>query len=56
MSTLSDEIVARFVKLERRVAALERAIKPERKKDPSVGIYYRDGKPMKGKPKDTTCA
>jgi hypothetical protein len=31
---------------------LERAIKPAPKKNPSVGIYYRDGKPMKGKPKD----
>jgi hypothetical protein len=34
MSTLSDEIVARFVKLERRVAALERAIKPEAQERP----------------------
>ena len=58
MSTLSDEIAAEYVtrdefeKLVRRVAKLERANKPAPKRDPSVGIYYRDGKPMKGKPKD----
>ena len=57
MSTLSDEIAsecvtrAEFEKLAKRVAKLERANKPAPKKDPSVGIYYRDGKPMKGKPK-----
>jgi hypothetical protein len=62
MTSLSDEIAAEYVtrdefeKLARRVAKLERAIKPAPKKNPSVGIYYRDGKPMKGKPKDTTCA
>jgi hypothetical protein len=58
MTSLSDEIAAEYVtrdefeKLARRVAKLERAIKPAPKKNPSVGIYYRDGKPMKGKPKD----
>jgi hypothetical protein len=57
MTSLSDEIAAEYVtrdefeKLARRVAKLERAIKPAPKKNPSVGIYYRDGKPMKGKPK-----
>ena len=56
MSTLSDEIAsecvtrAEFEKLAKRVAKLERGMKPK-KSDPSVGIYYRDGKPMKGKPK-----
>jgi hypothetical protein len=58
MSTLSNEIAsecvtrAEFEKLVRRVAKLERANKPAPKKNPSVGIYYRDGKPMKGKPKE----
>lgn len=57
MSTLSDKVAsecvtrAEFEKLAKRVAKLERANKPAPKKDPSVGIYYRDGKPMKGKPK-----
>ena len=44
-------LVARIDSLEKRVAKLERANKPAPKKNPSVGIYYRDGKPMKGKPK-----
>lgn len=50
MTTPSDDLVARIEKLEKRVAKLERAGKPK-KVDPAVGIYYRDGKPMKGKPK-----
>jgi hypothetical protein len=56
--SLSDEVAsecvtrAEFEKLVRRVAKLERANKPAPKKNPSVGIYYRDGKPMKGKPKE----
>ena len=48
---MTDDLTARVEKLEKRVAKLERALKPERKKDPAVGIYYRDGKPMKGKPR-----
>lgn len=56
-TSLSDKITSEcvtreeFEKLVRRVAKLERANKPAPKKNPSVGIYYRDGKPMKGKPK-----
>lgn len=41
----------RLAELERRVSLIEKAVKPPKKVDPSVGIYYRDGKPMKGKPK-----
>ena len=57
MSTLSNEIAsecvtrAEFEKLVRRVAKLERANKPAPKRDPSVGVYYRDGKPCKRKPR-----
>ena len=47
-----DELVAWITKLEKRVAKLERANKPAPKKDPSVGVYYRDGKPCKRKPRD----
>ena len=60
MTSLSDEVAsecvtrAEFEKLVRRVAKLERAIKPAPKKNPSVGVYYRDGKPMKRKPKKET--
>ena len=60
MSTLSDEIAEKpvtrseFEKLARRVAKLERAIKPAPKKNPSVGVYYRDGKPLKRKPRKET--
>ena len=57
MTSLSNEVASEcvtrseFEKLAARVAKLERANKPAPKRDPSVGIYYRDGKPMKGKPK-----
>ena len=60
MSTLSNEIAsvcvtrAEFEKLVRRVAKLERANKPAPKKDQSVGVYYRDGKPLKRKPRKET--
>ena len=52
MSTLSDEVASEcvtrseFEKLVRRVAKLERATAPA-SKNPSVGVYYRDGKPCK---------
>lgn len=43
---------AEFEKLAKRVAKLERENKPAPKKDPSIGIYYRDGKPCKRKPRN----
>ena len=46
-----DELVVRITKLEKRVAKLERATAPV-SKNPSVGVYYRDGKPLKRKPRD----
>ncbi len=52
-NTPSDEIVVRITKLEKRVAKLERATAPA-SKSPSVGVYYRDGKPCKRKPKKET--
>jgi len=45
-NTPSDELVERITKLERRVAKLERATAPA-SKNPSVGVYYRDGKVVK---------
>ncbi len=48
-----DELVVRITKLEKRVAKLERATAPA-SKNPSVGVYYRDGKPLKRKPKKET--
>ena len=48
-----DELVERITKLEKRVAKLERENKPAPKKDPSIGIYYRDGKPCKRKPRES---
>ena len=42
-------LVARIDSLEKRVAKLERATAPV-SKNPSVGVYYRDGKPCKRKP------
>jgi len=48
-----DELVERITKLEKRVAKLERATAPA-SKNPSVGVYYRDGKPCKRKPKKET--
>ena len=50
-NTPSDELVERITKLERRVAKLERATAPA-SKNPSVGVYYRDGKPLKRKPRN----
>ena len=60
MTSLSDEVAsecvtrAEFEKLAKRVAKLERENKPAPKKDPSIGIYYRDGKPCKRKPRKET--
>ena len=48
-----DELVERITKLEKRVAKLERATAPA-SKNPSVGVYYRDGKPLKRKPRKET--
>ena len=45
-----DELVAWITKLEKRVAKLERETAPA-SKNPSVGVYYRDGKPCERKPK-----
>jgi len=42
----------RLAELERRVSLIEKAVKPPKKSDPSVGVYYRDGKPCKRKPKE----
>ncbi len=42
------ELVARIEKLERRLAKLERAMKPAKAVE---SVYYRDGKPLRGKPK-----
>jgi len=44
-------LVERITKLEKRVAKLERATAPA-SKNPSVGVYYRDGKPLKRKPRN----
>jgi len=52
MTTHSDDLVARMDKLEKRVAKLERATAPA-SKNPSVGVYYRDGKPCKRKPRES---
>ena len=42
------ELVARIEKLERRLAKLERAMKPAKVIE---SVYYRDGKPLRGKPR-----
>jgi len=48
-----DELVERITKLEKRVAKLERETAPA-SKNPSVGVYYRDGNPLKRKPRKET--
>ena len=45
-----DVLIGRINGLEKRVAKLEKAIKPAKPLTP-VGIYYRDGKPLKRKPR-----
>jgi hypothetical protein len=52
MTTPSDDLVSRMDKLEKRVTRLEKTITPAKKTDPSVGVYYRDGKPLKRKPRN----
>jgi len=47
-----DELVAWITKLEKRVAKLEKTVTPAKKSSPSVGVYYRDGKPLKRKPRN----
>jgi hypothetical protein len=42
------ELVARIEKLERRLAKLEKAMKPAKVIE---SVYYRDGKPLRGKPR-----
>lgn len=43
------DIDTRLTALERKVERLWRELHPPKPRDPSVGIYYRDGKPQKGK-------
>ena len=43
-------LVARIDRLEKRVAKLEKALKPA-KALTTVGVYYRNGKPLKRKPR-----
>ena len=45
-----DDLIDRVTKLERRVAKLEKALKPA-KALTTVGVYYRNGKPLKRKPR-----
>ena len=42
------ELLARLTKLERKVAKLEKAMKPAKVVE---SVYYRDGKPLRGKPR-----